>query len=81
MMKKIMATMLCLTIATPCFAFGRHHKHYPTPLRRPHYTYVVYDNHNDIHVHKPHRTSQRTKTLAAVTGIAGVAAIISAMID
>lgn len=81
MMKKFMATMLCLTIAAPCFALGRHHKPIPHRSYNPHYTYVVYDNNPHVHHKKPHRISQRTRTLAAVTGIAGAAAILSAIID
>ncbi len=80
-MKKIIATALCLTILAPsCFARGKGHP-VPPPKRHPHYSYVVYDNHRDVHVHRYHRASERTRTLAAVTGIAGVAAIISAIID
>lgn len=78
-MKKIIATALCLTILAPsCLAKGK--KHPAPPKRPPHYSYVVYDNHCDHH-YRHHRASERTRTLAAVTGIAGVAALISAIID
>lgn len=81
MMKKILAAMLCLTIATPCFAFCKNERPMHHRADNPHYTYVVYNNSPHIRHYKPQRISQRTKTLAAVTGIAGAAAIISAIID
>ncbi len=81
MMKKIMATMLCLTIATPSFAFCKHQRPMYHRTDNPHYTYVVYNNTPHIRHYKHQRISQRTKTLATVAGIAGAAAVISAIID
>lgn len=83
-MKKIIAAALCLTMASPCFAAGRYHNYYPQPHNRTTYYHYEnrYDYHNDCHRHKYYnRTSQRTRTLAAVTGIAGVAMLISAIVD
>lgn len=85
MMKKIIATALCLTISAPCFAAGRYSSHYPYQAHNnapyPHYE-QRYDYHNDIHRHKDYyRTSQRTKTLAAVAGVAGLATLISVIAD
>lgn len=81
-MKKIIATALCLTIAAPCFAAGRYHKHYPNRhYNNPHYEYR-YERHT--HVHRCHHncaSDHRTKTLAAVAGIAGIATVISAIVD
>lgn len=84
-MKKIIATALCLTLASPCFAAGRFHNQYPEPAMDrgmvPHYE-QRYDYHNDIHRQKIHcRTSNRTKSLAAIAGVAGVAMLISAIAD
>lgn len=33
MMKKVIATALCLTITAPCFAAGRYKNYYPNPNR------------------------------------------------
>lgn len=83
-MKKIIATALCLTIASPCFAMGRFDCQYPDHGfdngRGPHYE-ARYDHHNDLHMRKHHRTSDRTKVLGAAAGIAGVALVISAIMD
>ncbi len=86
MVKKFIAAFLCLTMASPCFAAGRYNKHYPYQTHRHndvHYHIEQrYDYHNDIHRHrKVCRTSQRTKTLAAVAGVAGLAMFISAVVD
>lgn len=79
-MKKIIATALCLTISAPCFAMGRYDRHYPNPNNRP--PRPVYEQRYDYNRHyKPCKTSQRTKTIAAVAGVAGVAMIISALVD
>lgn len=79
-MKKFIATALCLTIASPCFAAGRYDKYYPTPQYNmpPHYEYR-YEPHHKAPAVK--HCSQRTKTLAAVAGVGVAAAIISAIID
>lgn len=83
-MKKIIATILCLTITTPCFAYGRYHHHYPNrhyyhshyECRSNHCRYIHRCNHRCAHIHR-----SRTKTLAAVAGIAGIATVISAIVD
>lgn len=84
MMKKVIATALCLTITAPCFAAGRYREYYPTPNRMdPPRFEQRYDYRRDDH--RPPKpachSSQRTKTLAAVAGIAGVAMLISAIAD
>lgn len=81
-MKKIIALMLCLSIAAPCFAWDGHH-------RRPHhYNHrQTVHNHNYYHYNCDHRnnyyhrSSSTTKTLAAVAGVTAVAAVISAIVD
>lgn len=80
-MKKIIALALCLTLTTPCFAAGRF-KHQP-PRPKHHTTYYVKCNcHNNIHRHDCcYRTSNRTRNLAVLTGISGVATVISAIFD
>lgn len=84
MMKKVIATALCLTITAPCFAAVRYKNYYPNPNRMdcPRYE-QGYDCRRDNHrFPRPDcRSSQRTKTLAAVAGIAGVAMLISAIAD
>lgn len=79
-MKKFIATALCLTIASPCFAVGRYDSHYPMPRNNmpPRYEYR-YDQHHNPPAVKP--CSQRTKALAVVAGVGVAAAIISAIID
>jgi hypothetical protein len=74
-MKKIIAILMCLAITSPCFAVGREHA--PQPQPQPSVSYVQYDAPH----HNMHRTSQRTKTLGVVAGIAGVAMLISAITD
>ncbi len=79
-MKKIIATALCLTLATPCFAAGRFHDKYPNRgFHNPEPPRYERCDYNDIHKHP--RTSQRTRTIGAVAGIAGIAMIISAIVD
>lgn len=79
-MKKIIATALCLTISAPCFAMGRYARHYPKHNNRP--PCSVYEHRCKYNNHyRPCNTSQRTKTIAAVAGVAGVAMIISALVD
>lgn len=83
-MKKIIATVLCLTITSPCLAAGRYYNYYPQPNPgAPYYRYDSrYDCHKDFHNEKKFsRTSKTTKTLGVVAGIAGVAMLISAITD
>jgi len=84
-MKKIIATALCLTLATPCFAAERYYNYYPTPHHNnaPYYHYDSrYNHHNGFHNRKKcHRTSHRTKTIGAIAGVAGIALLISAIAD
>ncbi len=81
-MKKVIALILCLSIAAPCFAWGGHHAR---PYHKHHRPAVVHQN---IYHYKCnhrnnccYRTSSTTKTLAAVAGITAVAAVVSAIID
>lgn len=76
-MKKILATVLCLTVTTPCFAAGFENH---APYGRDYDRQPRIERHIDNHTAE-HRTSKTTKTLAAVAGIAGIAAIISAIAD
>lgn len=86
MVKKVIATALCLAMTTPCFAAGRFDVYHPNKdphrMNPPRYE-QRYDYRNDMH--KPPRPEcrsfQRTKTLAAVAGIAGVAMLISSIVD
>ena len=79
-MKKIIASVLCLTLAAPCLAAGRYHNYYPNKhYKRPHYEYR-YEHHTNVHRCKYGCTS-RTKILAAVAGIAGIATVISAIVE
>lgn len=82
-MKKIIATALCLTLATPCFAASRYHDKYPNCGFHNHkhqcYDRCAYNDHHKRHHYT--RTSERTRTIGAVAGIAGIAMIISAIVD
>ena len=82
-MKKIIATALCLTLATPCFAASRYHDKYPNRGFHNHkhqcYDRCAYNDHHNRHHYT--RTSERTRTIGAVAGIAGIAMIISAIVD
>ncbi len=81
-MKKIIATALCLTITTPCFAAGRYYEYYPQ--QPAHNMQPRYENRYEPHQKPPkyhHHNSSRTKTLAVVAGVGVAAAIISAIID
>lgn len=79
MMKKVIATALCLTITAPCFAAGRYN---PNRMDCPRYEQGYDCRRNNHRLPRPDcRSSQRTKTLAAVAGIAGVAMLISAIAD
>jgi len=86
-MKKILATLLCLTMAAPCFAAPNYRFDAPAPrhdynmppveYRQPHVQRYV-------HHYEPvgcRPVSQRTKTLAAVAGVGIAAAVISAIVD
>jgi hypothetical protein len=72
-MKKIIATFLCLAISSPCFALGRGEHFAPSQaqMQPPVVSYAQ----------PHHRTSQRTKTLGVVAGLAGIAMIFSAIAD
>lgn len=81
MKNKIIATFLCLLISSPCFAATRgpgpqHHPPMQPPLRI---------ERNCCHNEYPHgyysNVSQRTKNLAVLTGITGLAAIVSSIMD
>ena len=80
-MKKIIATALCLTMATPCFAAGRHHnsRYYVGRQNRPPHIEYGYEYRNYPPAVRP--CSQRTRTLAVVAGVGVAAAIISAIAD
>lgn len=80
-MKKIIATALCLTIASPCLAAGRYDYRYPAQRynMQPKPQYRVEHYHHYQPQYK--RCSQRTKTLAAVAGVGIAATIISAFVD
>ncbi len=86
-MKKLIATFLLLSIATPCMAMNGY---YNPPVRRSvtyyapapaphHYNQPVVVEHH--YTRRPHRASTTTKTFATIAGIAGVAMIISAIVD
>ena len=82
-MKKLIALILCLMVTTPCFAAGRYHQmpprriHHHQPLP-PHYERRV-EYYHDVHYHRGPSTV--TKTFGVIAGVAGVAAIISAIAD
>jgi hypothetical protein len=82
MMKKIIATGLCLTLTTPCFAAGRFDNHPQNPPQNMPQKECRF-NQPDYYGGQPHRrhASATTKTLATVAGVAGVAALISAIVD
>jgi hypothetical protein len=79
MMKKLFATVLCLTLTTPCFAAGRFDNHPQPHQNMQGYRYEQPD-HYEIQPHRKH-ASATTKTFATIAGVAGVAAIISAIVD
>lgn len=80
MKKKLSVLILsCFILSTPCFAhdkFNPHHKE-PVPpkphhrIERPQEYYADYDC----------SISDRTKSLAVITGIAGVATVLSSLLD
>ena len=78
-MKKFIAAILCLGfLATPSFAYGRYDKHcgHKGPKHHPpriEKHYYGYNCHN--------KCNHSTTALATVAGIAGLAAIITAVVD
>jgi hypothetical protein len=80
MMKKLFATVLCLTLTTPCFAAGRFENHPQNPPQNMHGYRYEQPNYYEGQPHGRH-ASVTTKTFATIAGIAGVAAIISAVVD
>ena len=82
-MKKIIATALCVTLATPCFATGRYQNYYPQPNynNRPYYQYEMEPHHKNYHKKHHSCTSKRTRTIGTIAGIAGIALLISAIAD
>lgn len=87
-MKKIIAVALCLGIASPCFAAPNFRYDQPcNDFNRPHVEYRQPHMERSMHEFEPapgrvhHRTSPRTKTLAAVAGVGIAAALISAIVD
>lgn len=78
-MKKILATVLCLAIAAPCFAKPPRH-HFNRPPRHPHYEYR-YDYHYNHRCGRECSSYHRTRTFATIAGVAGLATVISAIID
>ena len=96
-MKKILAPLICLMLlATPCFAMDRHHGPKHHPVHRPpvhHQVHVTYHQpvyhppvrhtvvHHHSYHHRHHHVSDVTKGLAVATGVFGLAAIISSVVD
>lgn len=81
-MKKIIVTVLCLVLASPCFAAGRYQNYYPQQNYNKHYhQYESYYHHKNYHKKHHNCTSKRTRTIGAIAGIAGVALLISAIAD
>jgi hypothetical protein len=80
MMKKLIATTLCLSLATPCFAMGRFDNHSPNPMPQMQKNYRYEQPFVEQQPPRRH-ASATTKTLATIAGVTGVAAIISAIVD
>ncbi len=81
-MKKIFTTVLCLGfLATPCMACPRHdyYRNYPPKHHQPQRVEKHYYHNN--YYYNNHRYSRSTKVLATVAGVAGVAALITAIAD
>lgn len=83
-MKKILATVLCLAVTTPCFAAGfdpysPHGRGFDNGFhgQRP----PKMEKRCDRYHYVERKSSRTTKTLATVAGVAGIAAIISAIVD
>lgn len=90
-MKKIIATLLCLTIAGPCFAAGRFQNQYPDQMMynngmqnqryenqyygNQRYEEQGYDYHNDIHRHQPPRYGYTSGRTKTIAAVAGISAV------
>ena len=83
-MKKILATVLCLTITTPCFAFDRRHAGpHPIPMNppAPHMQMHHPQPRPVIHHHHHHRMSNGAKVAGAIVGVTGLAILVAALAD
>lgn len=82
-MKKIIATLLCLTITTPCFAIDRRHAG-PRPIPMIVHSAPHSQMHRPPHrppVYRYHRVSTGAKVAGAVVGVAGLALLVAAIAD
>ena len=81
-MKKIIATLLCLGITTPCFAFDKRHAGpHPAPITPPPaHMQMHHPQPQPIHSHH-HRVSTGVKVAGVVAGITGLAVLIAALAD
>lgn len=84
-MKKVIATLLCLSFTTPCFAFDRRHAGpHPAPIAPPHTVHMQMHTpvpHPPVHRRHHHRISDGAKVAGVVAGVAGIAILVAALAD